>query len=401
MKRTILLIILTVLAGAASLPAQTDWRLSGQIRQRFEVDGKDFDKSTKASSFNLLRSRLNITFTPGENVTGFFQLQDSRTFGEESGTMDGQANAFDLHQGYFQLANLFDRPVDLKVGRMEVVYGPERLMGAVGWSNIGRSFDGVIVNVHGKRFSVDLFNFKEDEQGRPGDTLDVNVLGAYADVKLAVGHTTQLFYIRQRQPELLDRYTVGLYAQGTVGPVTYEAELAKQGGKGGTYSSNKVDALMAALNVGYDFSFLPFRPALFIGVDYLSGDDDLGDQTAKWFNTLYATNHKYYGFMDYFPGYTDGRGLTDIHVKLAAQPLESTKVNVAYHSFRSSQDYPLADGNTTRDYLNELDLTVNHRYSANVSFMGGASLAMPGDFFKEWKGEDNATWVYLMTVVNF
>ena len=416
MRRTVLLTIMTLLAGAASLPAQTGWQLSGQIRQRFEVDGKDFDKSTQTSSFNLLRSRLNVTFTPGENVTGFFQLQDSRTFGEESGTMDGQANAFDLHQGYFQLARLFDLPVDLKVGRMEVNYGPERLIGAVDWSNIGRSFDGAILNVHGKRFSMDLFNFKEVEGSQPGDDLDVNVLGVYVDVKLADGQTTQLFTIRQRQlvqfrqdlPGRLDRYTVGLYAQGSLGPVIYEAELAQQGGKGGTSSSNKVDASMAALNVGFDFSFLPFRPILFIGVDYLSGDDDLGDQTAKWFDTLYATNHKYYGFMDYFPmslGYlglnTLSLGLTDIHVKLAIQPLESTKIKVAFHSFRLSQDYTLTDGSTTRDLLNEIDLTVNHRYSANVSFVGGVSLAMPGDFVKTWQGEDNATWAYLMTVVNF
>ena len=159
---------------------------------------------------------------------------------------------------------------------------------------------------------------------------------------------------------------------------------------------------MAALNVGYGFPALPLRPALFIGVDYLSGDDDFGDQTVKWFDTLYATNHKYYGFRDYFPGYTDGWGLTDIHVKLAAQPLESTKVNVAYHSFRSSQDYPLADGNTTRDYLDELDLTVNHRYSANVSIVVGVSLAIPGAILEEQFGaEDTATWAYFMTVVNF
>lgn len=273
-------------------------------------------------------------------------------------------------------------------------------MGAVGWSNIGRSFDGVIVHLHEEGYSLDLFNFKEHESGLPGDTLDVNVLGAYADVKLADGQTTQLFYIRQRQPEQLDRYTAGLYAQGTLGPVTYEAELAQQGG---TLLDFKLDAFMAALNVGYGFAFLPFRPALFIGVDYLSGDDDFLDTTLKWFDTLYATNHKYYGFMDYFPGQTSGRGLTDIYIKLATQPLESTKVNVAFHSFRPSQDFPLIGGVTTRDLLSELDLTVNHRYSANVSFVGGVSLAMPGDIIKDkdWYGEDNATWAYLMTVVNF
>ena len=42
------------------------------------------------------------------------------------------------------------------------------------------------------------------------------------------------------------------------------------------------------------------------------------DKKYNVFNTLYATNHKYYGFMDYFidiPRHTYGLGLIDIHAK--------------------------------------------------------------------------------------
>jgi len=52
--------------------------------------------------------------------------------------MDGSADSFDLHQGFVTINNFFNFPVTLKLGRYEVIYGPQRLMGAVGWHNVGR-----------------------------------------------------------------------------------------------------------------------------------------------------------------------------------------------------------------------------------------------------------------------
>lgn len=59
---------------------QENWKVSGQIRHRFEMDNKDFNSDTDANNFNLLRSRIGITFSTAENVEGFIQVQDSRRF---------------------------------------------------------------------------------------------------------------------------------------------------------------------------------------------------------------------------------------------------------------------------------------------------------------------------------
>ena len=53
-----------------------------------------------------------------------------------------------LHQAYFSVNKLFDLPLNLKLGRMELSYGPQRLIGAVGWHNVGRSFDGGILQLN-------------------------------------------------------------------------------------------------------------------------------------------------------------------------------------------------------------------------------------------------------------
>ena len=56
-----------------------------------------------------------------------------------------------------RIERFFSNSLNMKLGRMRVNYGEQRLIGAVEWSNIGRSFDGVIFTVHDGRYSTDIF----------------------------------------------------------------------------------------------------------------------------------------------------------------------------------------------------------------------------------------------------
>ena len=142
MKKLFAVIALLFIGGltvAQNLPA-----ISAEIRPRFNIDNRDFNSNTKSHSYTEMRSRLGADFNAFENLNMFVQVQDSRIWGTEPSTLTNTSNV-DLHQAYFQLSDFFKLPLDLKVGRMEVKYGPERLIGAVGWSNVGRSFDGAIL----------------------------------------------------------------------------------------------------------------------------------------------------------------------------------------------------------------------------------------------------------------
>jgi len=405
MKLKILLLILFVaLVWNRGAISQTEWKLSGQIRHRFEASDKTFDKDQKYNNFNLLRSRLNITLIPLEDVIAFFQFQDSRVFGEELSTLtDGSADNMDLHQGYFLIRNLFNKPLDLKVGRMEVIYGPERLMGAVGWHNIGRSFDGAILKYRKENAWVDIFNLKQIEKMKDGNDGDLNVLGAYGEVELSPDQTGQAFFIWQRgvPARNLSRYTAGFYNTGKSGDFRYELEAAYQGGK---LNNMDVRAFMLAGRFGYTFAGAKIKPNVTIGVDYLSGDDDPTDKTYKVFNTLYATNHKYYGYMDYFtniPQHTLGLGLIDALVRFSIKPFSRNMFKLDIHKFNASQRYTLADGSTSKSFGTEIDLTWKYAYNPATTLTAGASLFTPGDIFKETRGDNTSTWFYLMTTVNF
>ena len=101
------------------------------------MDGRDFLTRTIPNAYALLRSRLGAYITPVENVQVFLQVQDSRAFGEE--TIGGRFNTIsntrnlDLHQGYLKVDDLFVDGLSAKVGRTELSYGNERLVGPVGW----------------------------------------------------------------------------------------------------------------------------------------------------------------------------------------------------------------------------------------------------------------------------
>jgi len=60
----------------------------------------------------------------------------------------------------------------------------------------------------------------------------------------------------------------------------------------------------------------------------------------------------------------------------------------------------LASGNASSDFGTEIDLTVGYVYNKNLNLQLVASLFSPGEIFKETKGEECSTWVYLMAVFN-
>ena len=384
--------------------AQQSVKFSAQIRPRLELDGRDFNSNTSFNNSTALRTRLGLSFSPTNDLTGFVQLQDTRFFGGETNTTADMKNV-DLHQAYFKIENLFKLPIDIKAGRMEISYANERFMGAVNWSNIGRSFDGVLLTVKGEKFKADIFNLKEFEKFNFGDTLDQNIFGIYTDLLLVKNYKIQpfLFWQKSVPSKLLNRFTTGIYVKGDIGAFTHETEFAYQFGD--ITASNRqqnVSAYMFAFNAGYTFDS-PVKPVVGVGIEFISGDENLTDNNYKIFNTLYATNHKFYGYMDYFtdlPTHTYGLGLIDMIGKFGFVPLENFKATLMAHIFNTNADYKLKNGSTSRNFGAEFDLLLNYKYSDNVSLEGGASLFIPGDIFKEKKGTDNSTWFYLMTVVN-
>jgi hypothetical protein len=152
-------------------------------------------------------------------------------------------------------------------------------------------------------------------------------------------------------------------------------------------------------SIGYTID-AAYKPRIAVGYDYLSGQD-AGDEDYKVFDTLFATNHKFYGFMDYFlniPVHTGGAGLQDLMAKFQISPHKKLTLKADLHHFMSAKE--VANEST---YGQEVDLTAIYRYDKAFNFTLAVSLFAPDKLMEARFGgnDDLAFWSYLMTTANF
>ena len=268
-------------------------QLSGQIRTRGELDGKDFDDDTSAERFTLLRVRLNTAFQPADRISTFIQFQDSRAYGSEPSTLANLQN-IDLHQAYLQANDFLIDKLTLKIGRMELIYAGQRLIGAVGWSNVGRAFDGTLLRYQAEKLKVDLFSTKIVSQADPKDPDDTGFYfgGIYTTYQpkstyrldfYALGEWNRKQTIEDKDD--LRRITIGTYDKGKLNAIDYEVEVAAQLGKRNNDTIKKrqdVSAFMLTGSIGYTIG-MKQKARIAVGYDYLSGQE-AGDED---YNRLY------------------------------------------------------------------------------------------------------------------
>lgn len=402
-----LLISGNVFAQSQPLPI----KFTGQIRVRSEVDGRDFDSDSDINTYTVIRTRFGAEIQPLQDVNVFIQIQDSRAFGQEPGTLANTSN-LDVHQAFFQISNLWDRSIQLKVGRQELVYGTERLLGAVGFSNVGRSLDG-IKWTFGSMNKLDLFGMIINESSTPvagpatpatvsgRDDADNRFFGAYYRYRSNPKYTLDVFGLYESNlnetvpgENDLNRITLGTYNKGSFSAnFDFETELAVQFGK---RRGQDVLAFMLTGSAGYTFQTAG-KPSLRVGYDYLSGMD-ADDDDYQVFHTLFATNHKFYGFMDYFisiPVNTNGQGLQDFMIKAKTPFATKWNLNAHFHNFRAAKG-------DERNFGNEVDLILNYQYNSVASFVFGLAFFFPGDLMKQaFANDDVGIWSYTTLLVNF
>jgi len=351
-----------------------------QYRPRFMVHtGKNFMDGPDYTAFHQ-RARLGLEVKGFSWLAARVEVQDVRRWGEETNTLgDFSADGFDLHLGYVELKT----PVGLsfRVGRQEINFDNQRLIGAVGWSDQARSFDAINIILNREGMDGNLFfalagekdAFKADAKGNTvkGSPEDVYVLGfRYRYSGLDAFRPTAVAIFDRQGPKDQNRGTLGLYIDGSpVAGLKYSAEFYYQIGKQDTGAGKEdidIRAMMAAVRAGYVIPVF-MKPGITAFFDFLSGDDGSDATTRKTFDTLYATNHKFYGFMDFFlnlPVHTDGYGLMDIGGRVQFSPLDGMLVFVDFHHFEQAVEDPQQ---LTRTLGNEVDVLVKYKVNKYLS----------------------------------
>lgn len=372
---------------------------------------RDFNQQTPANTITLLRTRLGFEAVPLEDVRVFIQARDSRAFGQEPNTLADSRN-LDLHQGYLEIRKLFADSLTLRLGRQEVSYGNERIVGTVGWHNVGRVFDGGLLRIDVDALTLDAFamNLREVQPYVPVATPPTvqqvkdegaDFFGSHVSLKNLAGHALNgyVFYESDRGssallPQGISRVTLGSHARGKIEAVDYETEVAYQTGKMGP---TNISAYLLTGAVGYNMPGSVVS-RVSAGADVLSGAS--GGTKYKTFDPMFHTGHKFYGFMDYFisiPSNTQMFGLVDLLARATLMFSEKVNLNIWFHHFAQHQAVV-----GERTLGQEIDMVMNLRYNRSVTFELGVSTFLPSSLMRNrFGGSDAAFWGYLTTMVAF
>lgn len=362
-------------AGLANdwLRSQSDafkpWDFGGEVRARYEyrehfgisgvpgsVDFRDDSVDTR-NDFLLLRAKVHLGYNSPDGWFGVFaEGRDSSTHSDDR-KPSSEEDAFDLHQGYLALGNAKEFPLTAKVGRQELSYGDERLVGAFDWNNVGRVFDAAKLRYANHSLWVDGFVGRVvipyDEHFNEANDYDW-FYGVYASTKSVCPKQVTDFYFLGRntgrqspntissgQPAFRqgatarDIYTFGLRFKSlpdAFGGWDYAGELAGQFGDfAPTATASRLDHRAYAAHVGGGYTWREAGGTPRVGLEYnfASGDSDPNDGDHETFENLFPTNHKFYGYMDF----VSWQNMHNVRLSASAKPHKQLTLTLDYHAF--------------------------------------------------------------------
>lgn len=410
MKRLMLSVFAAAITAAWAVPAAADVTLSGEYRLRGEYrnNAADYDDNTSdARGFWGQRIRLTANASVNDNASVKLTLQDSRELGESDSLISDTTESPDFHEAYLNVSNVFDTPVSLRLGRQELNYGDQRLVGSFGWSNYGRAFDGFKAVYSNDAVSVDAFYMivSEDTTVTTNSSTGATTLGAnandtyfrgiYATIKQAIpNNTLDVYLLNQHQNAATvatNRHTIGARLKGAVAGVNYTLELPYQTGETG---ASDIEAWAFAAKVGYAIPGAPM--GLKVGAEYNlgTGDDTATTTEDEGFNNIYPTNHGHFGIGDVVNSWNN---INAWSINASADVNEKLNVYLAYWNYKTDQKNTAGES----DSGTEIDLVAQYKYASNLSLEAGAARFTPGKVLAPTTPDDAQDWAYLQVTAKF
>jgi len=390
---------------------------------RFEYRDNNFDFNSGLRTINddswlLNRFRLSMQLKPADWLTFYVQGQDAREIASDRADIPGLLgaegdNPFDLRQLYVEIGDAKVSPLSLKVGRQVLLYGDQRLIGPLEWSNISRTFDAVKLRYTGKDgLWVDAFISSVvviDRFGMDDSDKDSLLSGLYAHIPTLGIQDTELYALYFDDTNRNDHFlTLGTHWKsmpGKFGPWDYETEFVMQTGKAG---GRDLRAFASYIEGGYTFK-APWKPRLGLEYSYGSGDGNAADNKQGAFQNLFPTNHLHYGLMDVF----SWSNIHDVALHLSAKPTAKLTTSLDYHVLwladtadiwrRANATTAVRPANAAASNYagSELDVLVTYASSSHLTLTAGYSHFFAGDYLNATGASSDADFVYLMTSIKF
>ena len=395
-------------------------RVRGELRERIEgfegsnfVDGRD-------DAYALTRFRFNLAVTASKNLAFQVNLQDARVADKEVGpTTAPFRGPFDLRTGFADIGDA-KASVGFRLGRQELSFGEQRLLGPLPWVNTGRSWDAARVILRSPLFQVDVFGASlvrslPDEFDKSGN--GNRLAGAYAtSTRLLPRATVEPYVFWRRDVNLRSELgAIGTLSQTTLGarivgllPATldYGVEMALQ--RGGL-DRDSISAWAGHWQLRSSLS-LWAAPRLTSEYNFATGDETPADGKRETFDQLYPTGHDKLGLADQI----GWRNIHHIREGVEITPIKATPISVNYHSWwlasRTDGLYAasgallvprVAAGATSTHVGQEIDVQVSRAITPQLQLAAGYAHIHSGAFLREATPGASYSYPYLMATYVF
>ena len=405
--------LLTLALLCASIASFAQMSLKGEVRPRTELyNGNNTGLASKDQRFGVAtqqRSRLYFGYD-SDNLKIMFSPQFIHFWGQKPQAFDllgdgaptGPEPNFTIFEAYAQYK--FSDMYSLKTGRQAISYGDERWFGALGWAASGRAHDAFVNK-------LSFGDVKLDVGLALNQTKHVNAYDSAANANIRAGYKS-LQYAWLTAPlgdltidAMITNYIPVSALKGSpdyknvttfaILP-TFKTEdlIVNASVYGQLNEANAGYGYLVATDVTYKGAGIP----LTFGLDVVSGAASDDKASNSWLQP-FGTNHKFYGFMDFFyvgENVKGDKGLTDIYAKAVIKTGEKTKFIVMPHLMKST----LAPEGIESDgfYGTEIDLVYSYQVAADVNFTFGYSKMFATSYMETlYKGDKGAgnQWAWM------
>lgn len=426
---------------ALSQRSSAQLTVSGQLRTRSEFrdgQGAPLPKGSDPAFFTSQRTRLNILYNMYRLKFGL-SLQDVRVWGQDVSTINrtttANNNGLMLHEAWAEIiltdSSLKNKSLSLKIGRQELVYDDQRLIGNLDWLQQARRHDAAVLKYETPSWMIHLgAAYNQNQENASGTIYNSTPPGnytastnggsmyksmqfLYAGRKLKKGNASFLFFtdqfskyhtdtpsnVKTFQTGTWTRATTGCYFSNTFNKTAVTAAAYYQFGKNAGGQS-----LSAGLLSGFVQYLFTDQLSAGAGIDYTTGGTS--GTTSNTFDPMYGTPHKFWGLMDYFYAASPfGKGgLTDYYLKTKYKPSGQFSLTADFHQFSSASKlaWPADLNNNKRSFGQELDIAGIYNLTKQISFEAGYShfwstplLASPAAKNIS-DARSDANWAYVM-----
>lgn len=374
--------------------------LGGQARLRFEAwDGYSFGAPADDDEALLLtRLRAHADLRLGERFRVFVEAKaaftsEPRAFEAARAT---DSDTIDLQNGFLEWEQPLagDARLRLRAGRQELRLGKQRLVSPLDWANARRSFDGATLEWSAGESELALFAVAP-VRVRPYERNDhvtgLGFWGVHARREIGAAARVEGYYYGLARESALGeerRHTLGARAESPIAGTRFdlEGEAAYQLGRAG---SADLSAGMVAAQLGYWVQEWRVSPRFFVGLDWASGDEHAGGDSAL-FDQLFPLGHAYLGIADLVAR----QNVIAASAGVSLRPLPALTAEFALHHFRragaASGLYNDAGAllrapvpGSSRELGEELDLSFAYRFDAHLQLGGGFAHFFPGHFLAQ------------------